>query len=179
MLFILTKAFFPDGKLLDRDVIKEEVFFKKINYFFDKVEKITGKKVVIAASPKHLYRGFEYSGREIVYNRTAELAYYCDLAIAHTTAAVHFAVAAYKPILFLRFQEFNEFLVEEAEVLASALNKKILNIEEDFDVAKLEDFSRVDREIYKSYIDNYMAREVFEVSPAEIMVEALKKCDGI
>lgn len=169
----------PDGMLLKISVMGKAEYLKKINHFFVRIEDVTGKRVVIAASPKSRYEGGEFNGREIIYNKTAELTYYSDLVVTHCTTAVNFAVAMYKPILFLIIQGFNESRTEDIHAKASALNKKAMSTDLAFDGVKLEELLRVDRTAYKSFIDNYMARESFMVSPAQIMVETLKKCDGI
>ncbi|MCK5614413.1 hypothetical protein KAR91_71765 [Candidatus Pacearchaeota archaeon] len=169
----------PDAMLLKISVMGKAEYLKKINHFFDRIEDVTGKKVVIAASPKSRYDGDEFNGRKIIYNKTAELTYYSDLVIIHCTTAVNFAVAMYKPILFLIIQGFNESRTRDIHARASALNKEAMNTAHNFDKIELEKLTRVKKNAYDNFINNYMTRKAFKVSPAQIMVETLKKCDGI
>ncbi len=53
-----------------RNQIDKDIFFKNNNIFIERIERVTGKKVVIAGSQKYRYRGHEYGGREIIYNKT-------------------------------------------------------------------------------------------------------------
>ncbi|KPJ66490.1 MAG: hypothetical protein AMJ43_08095 [Coxiella sp. DG_40] len=167
----------PDAMLLNISVMGKAEYLKKINRFFDRIEDVTGKKVVIAASPKSRYEGDEFNGRKIIYNKTAELTYYSDLVIMHCTTAVNFAVATYKPILFLIIQGFNESRTRDINVRASALNKEAMNTAHNFDKIELEKLTRVEKNAYDNFINNYMTRKAFKVSPAQIMVETLKKYD--
>jgi len=168
----------PDGRLLGRyQYMSKDEYFKGINRFFEKIENVTGKKVVIAGSPKIRYEGCEYNGREIIYNLTADLTYYAEMVIMHTTTAFNYAVAMNKPIIILKMQGFHETSLQTLYATASYLNKKVLDIEEDFDLQKLVEYSKVDREIYKKHVCNYMAQKHFSISPAEVVVETLKKCN--
>ena len=85
----------------------------------------------------------------------------------------------YKPILFLIIQGFNESRTRDIHARASALNKEAMNTAHNFDKIELEKLTRVKKNAYDNFINNYMTHNAFKVSPAQIMVETLKKCDGI
>ena len=78
-----------------------------MDYLKCHLEKVTGKTIVIAAVQKYSYKGDEYCGRKIYYNRTLELIYHVDMANVHGFSAFCFAVLTYEPLLFVtRKDEF-------------------------------------------------------------------------
>lgn len=164
----------PDGRLLKFPTFKGGIFFDKINYFFDRLESVTGKKVVIAASPKRTYKGYEFGKRKVINGLTAELTYYADMAVLHTTTAYNYAAAMYKPFLFLKMKEFNESLTRDLYAVASYFNKKVLDIEEDFDLAKINGYAQVDPQVYQEHIRNFMSDTIIDDSPAQIMIKTLE-----
>lgn len=167
----------PDGRLVGRhQYITKDNYFKGINRFFEQIENVTGKKVVIAGSPKIRYEGHEFNGREILYNVTTELTYYADLIIMHTTTAFNYAVAMHKPVIFLKMEGLNKFSLQDIYDTASYLNNKVMDVDEDFDFQKLKKYSKINHEIYKNHVCNYMANEPFTVSPIEIVIETLNNC---
>lgn len=167
----------PDNKVMVQHTIEEKLFFERINNWFDRLEKVTGKRVVIAASPKYLYKGDEYNGRQIIYNRIIELVYFSDMLILHSSSAVDFAILSHKPIIFLKINGFSELIVKGIETAAGALHKTILDSDEDLDMEKLSEVSEVNKDIYDQYIKDYMITGSFTESPSEIIVKRLGRDD--
>lgn len=81
-----------------------QTYFDMLTGTFDRMERMSGKKVVVAAHPN----GREYDGyadlfgdRVVVFGRTARLALDCALAVSHYSTAISFAVLCRKRILLL------------------------------------------------------------------------------
>lgn len=163
----------PDSKLLGFHTIDQDVFFKNINSFFECIENVTGKKVVIAASPKYRYSGHEYSGREIICNKTPELTYYSEMTITHTTSAIDYAILAHKPLVLLKIDGFSDNIVDDIQRYALALQKTVLSSGEALDSAKLDQLSKVDRDMYDRYINNYITTESFSRSFVDAIISKL------
>lgn len=163
----------PDHNLLGLDTIGKDIFFKNINDYFECIENVTGKKVVIAGSLKYRYRGDEYDGREIIYNKTPELTYYSEMTIAHSTSAIDYAVLAYKPLVLLKIEGFSDDIVKDIQRYALALQKTVLSSGEALDSAKLDQFSKVDRDMYNRYINNYLTTEFFSSSFVDVIIDKL------
>jgi hypothetical protein len=169
----------PDNKLVGKHTIYKDLFFKEINNFFDRLEKLTGKRVVIGASPKYHYTSREYQCRDIVYNKTVELTAKADMVIVHTTSAVDYAIMMHKPIIFLIVEGFSDKIIDELQSFAFALKRPVVNSGEGLDIGKMNEFPNVDKEIYNTYISNYLTTEVFDVSFNEIIIEKMRERNGV
>lgn len=163
----------PDAKLLGMDVIDKDIFLRKINIFFNGIEKITGKRVIIAGSQKYKYKGTEYGGRDIIYTRTSELTYYADLVIVHYSTALSFPVLFGKPVLFITIKELPDFEKRYINLCAATLRRSSMDIEEEFGIDKLTEMSKVDNNVYESFITKFIAEKKFEESFAEIVLKTL------
>jgi len=166
----------PDRRILNFPLqLTKETFLKKINLYFERIENITGKKVVIAGSPKRVYEDNEFNGRDIINNLTAKLTYHADIIILHTTMAYNYAVAMNKPFVILKIQEYDDEALNAINNLSKHFRKKIMSIEKNFDTSMLNEATKIDHNIYKNHVYNYMTIYPFTESPAEIMIKTLKK----
>lgn len=163
----------PDHNLLGLNTIDKDIFFKRINHFFECIENVTGKRVVIAGSLKYRYSGYEYGGREIIHNMTPELTYYSEMAIAHSTSAIDYVILTYKPLVLLQIDGFSDDIVKDIQRYAQALQKTVLGSGEALDSAKVDQFSKVDRDMYDRYINNYITTEFFSSSFVDVIVNKL------
>lgn len=168
----------PDGRLLGISFMDRDLFFERINGFFDRVEKVAGKKVVIAGSPKRRYEGHEYNGREILYDLTPKLTYYADLILVHSTIAFNYAVCMNKPIIFVKMKEFAEITINAIHTFANYFEKRVLDMDEDFDQSSLNRYAQVDPVIYQRHVLDYLAQQEFSGPPTTIVVETLLKYDN-
>lgn len=137
-------------------------YFERINAFFDRLERLTGLPVVIAAHPN----GREYShyaaffqGREVYFDRTALLSCDCSCVLTHYSSAINFAVLLRKPISLLTFDQLQASPQGRiVEVIASSLNRPIYDLmHKDYDCPTLNSlFTAADEVAYAAYEADYI-----------------------
>ncbi len=88
----------------------EKGYYGALRNFFEKFERISGLRIVIAAHPRfrHDLRPHLFAGREVVYGRTAELVRDAALVFAHASTSISFAVLWHKPMVFLTTNELDQ-----------------------------------------------------------------------
>lgn len=151
----------PDLARHNRQTLKPEIYYKKLNSFFDLIESSTGCRVIIAAHPKATY-GDEFNSRACVFNQTAELVVSAESIISHHSTSLNFAILAYKPIWLIYT---NEFVDKNNPVLAlddiydilveykKLLNCKLINID---DSQAFNGENPVDRHMYNKFINDFI-----------------------
>jgi hypothetical protein len=84
----------------------ENCFFPALNRMFERFERASGLKVIVAAYPGE-QRGYEerFQGRLIVAGMTAELIKSSRLVFAHASTAISFAILWRRPLVFLTSDE--------------------------------------------------------------------------
>lgn len=87
-------------------IISSESYSKIICHFFDRIEQLTKKKVIVAGHPNG--KNFEnykdvFGGRDIFFGETATLTLACDFAMTHFSSAIHYPVLLNKNVLTLTF----------------------------------------------------------------------------
>lgn len=115
-------------------IIDATSYFDLINGFFDRLERLTGLPVVIAAHPN----GREYpdyaalfKGRQLYDDRTAWLSCGCVCALTHYSSAINFPVILRKPVALLTFDQLQA--AEQGrvvEVIASTLQRPVIDLSE-------------------------------------------------
>ena len=137
---------------LDIQELAQE-YYQSLRVFFDKVEKETGLKVIIAGHPVANYKGDEYGNREIVYGKTAELVRDANAILAHTSGAVNFPIFYEKPIVFLTNSAWNKAIRHNNHLhkVANFFKKPIVDADK---VDKITPYLQpVDPAIRREYID--------------------------
>lgn len=144
----------------EKTVVTEDIYFPSINNFFDKFEKITGMRVIIAAHPRSYYelRPNAYGNRDLIIGKTAQLIRDSSLVMTMQSTAISYAVLWEKPLIFLNSDEYDqtdhrEFMFTFAEKTKSY----ILNINT-FEDAEIKNISniKVNKPAYSSYKDLYI-----------------------
>lgn len=141
--------------------INPDVFYKSLNKFFDSVEESYNCKVVIAAHPSSLlYKEHNYfEGRDIVFNKTAELVHNSMGVISFTSTAVSFPVIDNKPIIFYTSDEIlKEYTRQNAKGFSDLLGCLYINIDHFSDCV----FREVDVNKYNSYKYDYLTTPMSE-----------------
>jgi hypothetical protein len=135
-----TCVFIDEGAIdsFDFDILKikkldRRKYLDVMNQFFNRIERETGLKVVIAAHPGSHYEQYPdaFEGRKIIKWKTLELVAKSNLVIVHYSAAVSYAVLFNKPVLIVKT---NDMIKAKRAVfidrLADELNLESINIED-------------------------------------------------
>lgn len=147
----------PDIERQNRKTISRDVYYEKLNRFFNKLESITGAKVIVAAHPKSNYTD-EFSPRLCLQGQTASLIINAKAVIGHHSSSLNYAILAYKPILLIYTKEFlnkDEPLITLLDVYdnmiayKNRLNCSLINVDEEF---SLNDIKSVDIECYNRFV---------------------------
>lgn len=145
----------PDYNVIGEKKINSERYYKKLNMFFDYIEKVFNTRVVIAAHPKSNHSIEIFNGRKIIKNQTAIEIKKSRFIIAHCSAIFSLATIDKKPIIFLLMEEFSQ-------VMKSSIKKNAIN-ELNSTLIEFEKFNfnenielKVDKEKYQKYYKNYL-----------------------
>jgi len=140
-----------------------EKYYSSLNDFFENIEKITGKPVVIAAHPRSNYetRPDYYRGRKIIKGKTAELIRDASLVLFHATTSINFAILWGKPAMSLTTNELkNSWFQPRIECLANAIGANLVNVD-DIEPSKsgVNDWLKVDDMKYQEYRRKYIKKD--------------------
>ena len=153
----------PDWSISGGFTVDAERYYDRTCKFFDRVEKETGKKVVIAAHPKSLYNEESFRGRAIYYHKTSELVKNADAVFTHASTAVSFAVIYSKPVYLLSSEEIERGHPSIANIMrqtAKMLGCKILDYEnESLSFPQLDVNKQLYHEYYKEYLSAITSKE--------------------
>lgn len=129
------------GKSISFCPVTSEKYFPSMKKFFDKIESLTGLRVVIAVNPRVPYDNSPqiFGARPLIKDKTLELVAESSLVIAHNSTAVNFAVLFNKPILFVKTHEMlNAYgFANLLDNMAKALGAKTVCIDHDHDMEKV------------------------------------------
>lgn len=113
-------------------IVDARSYFELLRGFFDRLERLTGLPVVIAAHPNgREYPGYEalFKGRQLYDNRTAWLSCGCVCALTHYSSAINFPVILRKPVALLTFDRLHAAPQGRVvEIIASTLQRPILDL---------------------------------------------------
>lgn len=117
-------------------------YWKKMNNFFDKIEKIfPEQKIVIAAHPRRLSNNIKkFTKREIAFNKTLEIISKSKMVFAHYSQAINLAVLLKKPIILLDLEDFKrQALVKTQSIknFGKILDLKIINLDHKVHLRKI------------------------------------------
>ncbi len=133
-----------------------DIYYKKINLFFDFLEEKHNLKIVIASHPRSNYvdNGNVFKGRKHIKGKTNLLIRDAEFCIAHFSTSINFAVLHKKPIYFISLKEIDYLFSDFIEMFAKELgNVKILI---DDDSSLNNSFLKINEELYKAYMKNYI-----------------------
>jgi hypothetical protein len=144
----------PDFQRFGRGkIIEDKIYFKKMNLFFEKIEKLTGFPVVIASHPKANYTD-EYKGRICLKNVTAELVINSELVLTHGSLSISYALLSKIPLLYIYFDE-----VFKGNQMLFALYQRLLRACSYLNVPKInidrQNLKDADELFYKVSISDY------------------------
>lgn len=167
----------PDYDILGIKQIDENRYYHSMNNFFERVEKETGLKVIIAAHPRSKYEQIPnvFGKRKIVKGKTIELVANSSLVVAHASTSINFAILFNKPILIVKTSDMKKRgNLDFTDIMAEAIGLKAVNIDED----SLNSLSfKLDNDLnakYKEYIYKYIkSRYVDDFFTWEIVAETI------
>ncbi|MCS6765357.1 MAG: hypothetical protein MO847_02520 [Candidatus Protistobacter heckmanni] len=160
------------------DPIRPDVYYALLNRCFLTAEKVTGRRIVVAAHPdgKAIPNYAEnFGGREVVFSRPQALTMNAELILAHGSTALGFAAMNGTPVISLTNKALNaSFKGPHIKAMARALGAPLLYMESDISDACRR--PRVDQEKYKAYIDDYLrSPESTESQPWEAFTNYLRE----
>lgn len=159
---------------LNISTIDKDIYFKKINSFFDKIEQETGLPVIIAAHPKSR-KHKDYGTRPFIFGKTDQLIANSNLVLMHYSSTMSYCALAKKPLVFLTTNEFykkNTFLhsiLKRIQIQSKYLNTQYINID-DFSKFTIPD---PDNDRYKQFINDFLLSSHFPKKNENIILEYL------
>jgi hypothetical protein len=114
----------PDASYFKIKTVEPVPYYKELNDFFDKLELVTGKKVIIAAHPKaeHYKQINPYNNRTICFNKSNDLVKGASVVLTHASTAVCYPICYEKRVVLLVSDYLNEML-PQFHVVAKSLVK--------------------------------------------------------
>ncbi len=131
------------------------------NRFLGFVEKMTGKKIVIAPHPKHTSSEWNhYEGRPFIAYETEQLIKYSSGVLNHGSFAIKFAIIHEKPLGFLAIRSLGQYFPHTlfCKAQASALGGRVHYIDTDNDLCQLmeEGIFSYNPDLYDDYKRKYI-----------------------
>jgi hypothetical protein len=154
----------PDTRFFDIKTVEPEPYYKELNSFFDKIERKTSQKVVIAAHPKaDKYRGYNpYNNRDIYFDQSNDLVKGASLVLTHASTAICYPICYQKMIVLLVSDYLNEILPHFLLVAKSIVNSceaTLISIDKDDDFQIAE---KINSEKYSDFKYNYLTSKESE-----------------
>lgn len=139
----------------------EQEYYTKLNRLYSRLESVYGCEVIIAAHPKAEYKGSEYQGRKIVYNRTAELIRNAQLVVIETSTCFSIVALFKKDFLNIYSGEYFRNLPgvfeDTYEFLHKQFHCKSLDIEDARQIKQAESYvCHYDKKRYSSYVRQFV-----------------------
>lgn len=163
-----------DSKLLNiaSPVIDLVGCYKRINDVFEKIEKWTNLKVVIAASGKFNYKNNPFNNRQIIYKKTQNLIQHSEIVIGHKSTGLDQAIVDLKPLLI--FKDIGFSSSQNKLISNIALSYKLNSIWTDqLTKASFHKNNYVNLNDYKETISEYFKEKNLEGTFIENITSAL------
>lgn len=154
--------------------IDPTIYYKKLNSFFDILEKQLNMPVVIAAHPKSNYKN-EFLNRKCIINETPNLVKNSFLVLNHYSSSVSYAILSQKPIIYFYSEEFlikNTFLfkIYKRILFQSNYFKTLaINIDESIEIP----IPVIDKQRYKEFVSNYILSQQYPLTNFQIVSKQL------
>lgn len=90
----------PDTALFGLETISPEEYYPALNAYFDRIEALFGRPVVVAAHPKAVrYKETDYfRGRRVEFGLTGRLVRDAKFVLAHASTSISYAIAFGRPL---------------------------------------------------------------------------------
>jgi hypothetical protein len=156
----------------------KQLYFTKLNLFFDHLEFLYGCPLVISGHPSDKNReqySSNFQGRTVVYDKTAELVSGSLLVVIQASTAVSFAVQSMKTIISVTSNELQDsFIGPQIRSLSKKVGSTYINIDK-FSPASFR-IQKINEKKYLRYLNEYIAISKFECKhPIEFLSALLKQ----
>ena len=158
-----------------------DIYYKKMNSFFDNIEKNYNLKVIIAAHPRAEYEkiGDVWNGREIIYGKTIELVRDADFCMMHASTSINFCILYQKPILFLTLKELEPLYGLFIDSFSQEIGNSKIFIDDEFNKDIVENSLIVNAKEYSRYKENYIKKSgTPEKNSWQIFADFIKEKNG-
>jgi len=167
--------------------VESESYFILLRQAFDRLERITGMQVVVAAHPhgKDIKNYTSLFGeRQVFFDLTGELCMNSDLVLSHVSTGMGFAALWRKPLIILTSESLDKsWLSACIRTLSNYLDCQLLFMESDDQRYEevLQQSKDMNEEAYKHFIDDFIrSDEVNEVAPWQAFTNFVKQSsDGV
>ncbi|MXV39004.1 hypothetical protein GO491_10020 [Flavobacteriaceae bacterium Ap0902] len=163
----------PDFLRAGVETISSEIYYDKMNKFFDQLEEAFNCEVVIAAHPKSTYSE-QYGSRKIIYSKTASLVKDCQFVINHYSSTMSFACLFKKPILYIYTNEFldsNNYTLQRIynRILFQSAYFKMSSINIDQYKGNTNIINSISNQVYENFITDYLLSSKYPMSNFEVV----------
>lgn len=169
--------FHPDTLISGMEFMDPDLYYSKINYLFDLIERETRKKVIIAAHPiasKYKTQNY-YGNRDVIFYKTASLIKYSDGVFNHCSTSMSLAILYNKPIITLLSEDMKSKVgkfYDQCKFTGEFIKSKVINIDHLPDDIS---FPEIDHDIYDQYKYDYITnRESEDKTNSDILYSILK-----
>lgn len=156
----------------------EEVYFPLLRTFFDKVEKQTGLRVIVAIHPRIIIDDklpSKYGDRELVFNKTAQLVKDASLILNHDSTAINFVALWNIPMIIFTTNQLEKAEYPEMESQDQFLQINRLNIDKPYDEINFIEIAKKPLSQYNNYIEKFIkVKGTPSVKSADILIQGLK-----
>ena len=122
-----------------------ELFYKNLRNFFDKIEQIYKKKIIISASGKYYHRDYKkFGNRKVFYNQTNQLINKSFFIIGHESSGMWQAVISNKKII----------IIDDISTSTPLRKNCIKNMAIFLDL-KVNDLNKLSKKLIIEYFDSY------------------------
>ena len=159
-----------------------ERYYPSLCKFFNRIEKETGFKVVIAAHPRSMYERHPdyFEGRRIIRGKTKELIRDSECVLMHTSTSICYAILYNKPVIFFVTNDIEQCNIDIDIINACCLelNKEYINIDDNYNI-NWEKELKIDKKSYSSYKERYIKRKGTKRKLLwQIVADEFKKVNG-
>ena len=171
-----------DSELTNQSApVEDSLYYKRLNIFFENVEKITNTTIIIAAHPSAKYSKLwnPFNGRKIIYNETPNLIQFSDFVIGHSSTAFTFAILFHKKCLFIFDSScYSKRYINGIISFANYTGGQIVDLKYPFDFKSKK--LMINKEKYKDFINKFVREDfVPEKNSFEILIDYLNNLPNV
>lgn len=158
----------PDTVFFNIKTVEPTRYYRELNDFFDRFEKNTCLKIIVAAHPKAVLYNTEnpFNGRKIVFYKANETVKDAAIVLTHNSTAICFPVCYKKKLILLTSKYLEETFLDYKLSLNAIKNASGCSVicmdSEEIDVP-----FGIDEKLYMEYRYKYLTSEISEFKLSE------------